>query len=363
MIRKIACVCLLALALGQAAAADWRTEIVACLGPRPDHRKALAILTERLAGMEAADRQTADALLPYLHRKLGETAAEQAGISDYYEKYQDNDPEFGFLDDFTHRDFLTFWLRWKSAYPLVTDMNLLVRAEKAGSSLPAAVEVGLDLLNDAFYKISLGPHTLEGGFWPKGFHIVTLPVADMFSRSGSYEFTMDLKNGEFVVRKPIRIDVELSAIAAAAAPEPVLPKIVDGNKPAKTARPSATNIEGDLSLWVGGKLVMTTRKLAARVPAIDIPIPGPSMAGTKPYMPPPTMDPFANSVPILDALAFGYKALKDLIAKKPAPPAAPTYQKVESLTFTYGRASEEGATTRERAVMRLGRTRAAPLRP
>jgi hypothetical protein len=363
MIRKIACVCLLALALVPAAAADWKTEILAFLGPRPDCRKALALLAERLGGMEAGDRQIADALLPYLHQKLGEAAAEREGISDYYEKYHDGDPEFVFLDDFTRRDFLMFWLRWKSAYPLVSDMNFLLRNANTGANPPAAIEVGLDLLNDAFYRISLGPHTLEGGFWPRGFHILTLSVADMFSRPGSYEFTLDLKSGDFVVRKPIRIDVEISTIASPAAPAPVMPEVRDGSKSRKTPVPSATNIGGDLSLWVGGRLIMTTRKLAVRVPAINIPIPGPSMAGTKPYMPPPTTDPFANAIPILDALAFGYKTVKDLLAKKPVVPSAPTYQKVESLTFTYGRTAEDGAATKARAVFRLGRIRAAPLRP
>jgi hypothetical protein len=361
MIRKISLTGLFFLAFGLASAADWKSELLSCLGPRPDYLKALNLLAEQVKGMEAGDRQTADALLPYLARKLGRTAEEQDLISDYYEKYKDNDPEFGFLDDPAHRDFLDFWMRWKSSYPLVSNMSFLLRPEGAASTLPAGIEIGLDLLNNAYYKISLGPYALEGGFWPRGFHIVTVPVEGLFDRSGTYEFSLDLKSGALVLRKPIRIEVNVSSVARLGSLPPAFPAVEDGNKP-RPAPPVQSNLEGDLSLYVGGKLIMTSRKLAVRMPPINIPIPGPSMRGTKPYLPPPKTDPMANSVSILDALALTYMTLKDLLSKKPPAPSAPSYQKVTSLSFSFDRAAGDGPVSGARADVRLDPLRGVILR-
>jgi len=361
MIRRISVAGLFFLAFSLARAADWKAELLSCLGPRPDYLKAMNLLADQAKGMEAGDRQTAEALLPYLAGKLGRRAEEQDLISAYYEKYRDNDPEFGFLDDFTHRDFLVFWMRWKSSYPLVSGVSFLLRPGSAGTGLPAGIEIGLDLLNNAYYKVSLGPYVLEGGFWPRGFHIVTVPVESLFNRSGTYEFMLDLKSGDLVLRKPIRIEVSISSVGRLGPPPPQMPPVVDGSK-ARKAPPVQSDLEGDLSLYVGGKLIMTSRKLAVRMPPINIPIPGPSMPGTKPYLPPPRTDPMANSVSILDALALTYKTLKDLLSKKPPVPSAPSFQKVTSLSFSFDRAAGAGAVSGARADVRLEQMQGTILR-
>jgi hypothetical protein len=361
MIRKTFATALFFLALGQVRAADWKTEVLSYLGPRPDYRRAMDFLTEQAKSLEAGDRQTAEALIPYLARKLGNAAEEQSRISDYFEKYMDNDPEFGFLDDITHRDFLNFWARWKSTYPLVSDINFLSRFGNNGGPLPAEIDIGLELLNDAYYRLSLGPYALEGGFWPRGFHILTVPAASLFDRSGTFEFALDLKAGDIIIRKPVRLEVNLLSVVSDRAPAPVLPPVQDGTKVPPGSQ-AATTLEGEVSLYVGGKLIMTSRKIAARPRPINIPIPGPSMRGTKPYLPPPKTDPMANSVSILDAIALTYQALKELFAKKPPPPSAPVYQKVSGLSYSFTRTAEDGTSSDLRANVRLDRARGVILR-
>ena len=129
-------------------------------------------------------------------------------MAEYFETYLDNDPDFGFLDEFSLRGLLLFWASWKRAYPLVYDLNLLSYPRTPATGLPASVDVGLELLNEAFYRISLGPYILEGGYWPRGYHILTIPLRGLFDRSDTYEFILDLKAGDIICRKPIRVRVD-----------------------------------------------------------------------------------------------------------------------------------------------------------
>jgi hypothetical protein len=56
-----------------------------------------------------------------------------------------------------------------------------------------------------------------------------------------------------------------------------------------------------------------------------------------------------SGVNILDALALAYKAIKDLVAKRPPKPSAPSYQKVSVLSFAYFRTISGGQAVSARA--------------
>ncbi len=356
MTKRIAAAFVLLVASTSVLRADWKSELLALLGPRPDYRAARDYLAGEAAKMEPEDRQTAGALLPYLAGKLDETVREQDLVAEYFETYRDNDPDFGFLDYVTLRDFLSFWTRWKRAYPLVYDLNLLSYAKAPATGVPASVDVGLELMNDAFYRISLGPYILEGGHWPRGFHILTIPLSTLFERSGSYDFVLDLKSGDLLVRKAIRVRVDVADMAPPVALSPRDVLFPEGGAPRKSIQ------EGEISLYVDGKLVLRSRKIAAKPAPLTFPLPGPSMPGQKPYMPPPREDPMSRAVSILDALALAYKAIKDLVAKKPPRPSPPSYQKVSSLSFAYSRTTAEGLAVSARASIGLVPSRAVILK-
>jgi hypothetical protein len=345
-------------------AGDWKTQLLSFLGPQPDYQKAMQVLLDQAKSTAAEDRQTADALLPYLASKVKDSEREKSLISDYFEKYLDNDPEFGFLDDLTHRDFLNFWARWKSAYPLVTDLNFLSYPGSQGSELTASIEVGLELLNDAYYKISLGLYTLEGGFWPRGFHILTLPVAALVDNPGTYDYNLDLKVGDIVVRKPIRfqIDVTQAARVSSPGPAPVLP-VIQPSGTARTSSPQAgSTMEGEIDLYVGDTLILKSRKVAVKPLLTAFNIGGPSMPGQKPYLPPPKTGPMTNGVSILDALALTYKTIKELFSKKTPKPSPPAYQKVTSLSFSFAKTATDGTPSQARAAIHLNQVRGEILR-
>jgi hypothetical protein len=143
---------------------------------------------------------------------------------------------------------------------------------------------------------------------------------------------------------------------AGAAPTPRDTFFPESGTQAKTIQ------EGEIFLYVDGKLVLRSRKIAAKPSSFTFPLGGPLMPGQKPYMLPPKTDPMASGVNILDAIALAYKAIKDLVAKKPPRPSPPSYQKVSSLSFAYSRTTAEGLAASARASIGLVPSRAVILK-
>jgi hypothetical protein len=158
------------------------------------------------------------------------------------------------------------------------------------------------------------------------------------------------------MRKSVRVRVDIADMVVAAAPSPRDTVFPGSGTPAKTIQ------EGEISLYVDGKLVLRSRKIAARPSSFTFPLGGPLMRGQKPYLPPPKTDPMASGVNILDALALAYKAIKDLVARKPLKPSPPSYQKVSSLSFAYSRTTAEGLAVSARASIGLVPSRAVVLK-
>jgi len=357
MNRSLAAGLLLALMVSPVLGDDWKTELNSHLGRNPDYRAAWNFLTAEIQKLQGDDRQAAAFILPFLAAKLENKAAERDLVADYFETYLDNYPDFGFLEDYALRGLLNVWAGWERLYPLLHDLNILSYSRTPPTGLPASVDIGLELLNDAFYRVSLGPYVLEGGYWPKGFHILTIPLSGLFNRSDVYEFTVDLKAGDLIVRKPIRLQVDIADIAT---PGPA-PR--DMFAPAPLTAPARPIEEGAISLYIDGKLVLKSRKIAPRAAGFTFPLGGPLMQGQKPYMPPPTNDPMTmGGVDVLSALALAYKAFKDLVAKKPPKPVPPSYQKVSVLSFAYSRTTSAGQSVSARASLSLPPARGSVLR-
>ena len=143
-------------------------------------------------------------------------------------------------------------------------------------SPPARLEVGFDLLNEAYYRVSGDGVTLTGGLWQGGFHILRFPFSGGYDRTGEIAFDLDLKVAELVVRKRITVKVDVQSSPAFSLP-PVAPAA------GRPAPPAPRPIEGEVSLYVGDKLILTSKKLSSKPPPLKIPIPGPSPWGTKPF--------------------------------------------------------------------------------
>ncbi len=320
---SLAAACLMA--SGAVWGADWKRDILTYLGSPKDYPAALGYLQAAYPGLEDTEKQTARAFLAYLSDKTGGRDEERRWIVAYFEVYRDIDPQFDFLDWESRRDFVDYWGRWKTSYPLVTDLNFLEALGPHAGAAPAEIRIGVELANPAYYKVADESGTLEGGLWQAGFHILTFPAGGVFDRSGARSFTLDLKAGDLVLRKRIDVDIEVQtpigapAAATAAAPAPRL-----------------RDITGEISLYIGDKLITTSRKTIAKSATLTFPLPGPSAPNTKPYLAPRENDPMLNSASILDAVGLAYQTIRDLLKKKPPTPSPPTYQKVKRMSLAFG---------------------------
>jgi hypothetical protein len=319
---SLAAACLLAATA--LAGSDWKRDILAYLGSPKDYQGALGYLQTAYEGLEDPEKQTARAFLAYLSGKTGGQEEERRWIVSYFELYRDIDPQFDFLDWESRRDFVDYWGRWKTAYPLVTDLNLLEALGSNAGAPPADIRIGVELANPAYYKVSDETGTLEGGLWQAGFHILTFPARGLFDRSGAKSFTLDLKAGDLVLRKRIDVDIDLLLPAGEAPAAPSAPA------------PRMRDITGEISLYVGDKLITTSRKTITKSVPLTFPLPGPSAPNTKPYMAPRDNDPMLNSASILDAVGLAYQTIRDLLKKKPPTPSPPTYQKVKRMSLAFG---------------------------
>jgi hypothetical protein len=64
-------------------------------------------------------------------------------------------------------------------------------------------------------------------------------------------------------------------------------------------------------------------------------------------------NPFLNSASILDALGIAYKAIKELTAKKPPQPPAPTYSKKAQITLSFPSQDAAGSEVTMDAVVKI----------
>lgn len=342
------------LVLAPAVRADWRDDLKAYLDPpRRDFAGARDFLIAGREALEEQDRHSADALLAFLARKAGDARDELERTVAYFETYGDTDPAFDLLDGSLGREFILYWGRWKTTYPLASGFALLERVGDDDPSPPSRVEVGLDLLNDALYRVSEDGAVIAGGLWQRGPHILRLPIGGRYDRTGEAAFELDLKIDGLVVRKRVRVKIDVQASPAYALP-PVAP--ATGPAPAPVVRP----VEGEVALYIGDKLILKSQRLSSKLSPLKIPIPGPSPWGTKPFMAPRKDAPQFNQVSILDAVNLAIQAIKDIGKKRKAAAAVPaTYRKTQAVGFSFTRPAPSGGTVRYSASVTLDAGRGA----
>lgn len=297
-------------------ASDWRSEVAAFFTEQADYMAAARYLEGQLSSLSDEDKPVAFGLLAFLYNRLGDKEAEYRLLGEYFEKYGPLDTAYYFLPLSVQNALITYVREWILKYPWVLKIGFVEssapQAKPAASSPPAELIIGLEMANEAYYKLLDGVNVLEGGQFKRGHNSVSLDTSKLFRESGAHAYILELKSGDFIVRRELAIDVRLNSFG------------VVGNQ-----APSGKIPEYLLKLFLGDNLLASSRKSPPSTPPIKIELPQPTGVydpwgpgyQNKPEIP--------NTIPILGIPAIINELIKSFKKKDEVEPVPPVELKPE----------------------------------
>lgn len=219
--------------------------------------------------------------------------------------------------------------------PAVLEIGLIDSDSYRGTSPPSQLIVGLDLNQDAYYKLIHKGSTLRGGRFLKGFNSFSIETNDFFRGSGAHAYTLELKVEDRIIQQEFEIVVEM-----------------DDNAPPAKKNPPFEKKEYTVLMYIGEQLVASSKKLPTVEPSRHIEMPPP------PYQ----IDPYASAaepdykvtgVPILATAMALYQTIKDLTTKKDKEVRPPPVQKKSTILSAFLRSSPDGQVYQANATISL----------
>jgi hypothetical protein len=187
---------------------------------------------------------------------------------------------------------------------------------------PAELEIGVDISDEALYKLSDEKGVIKGGLLKVGFNSIYIPANLLFINSGTHKYFLDFKSGDALLRKEIDIAIQLT-------PETSLVKKSTEAKPH----------EYKLSLYVGDELILSSTK-TLHLPSLMLGLP-PLPENYRPFNPRDKSNPLLNSISIPDAVAAINEVIKYFVSKKETKIPASYFKKLKQLTITYKRLDQD----------------------
>jgi hypothetical protein len=320
--------------------AQWRADVAQLFAKGRDYKTIVGRLQEAYGSFESLmDKADAAGLLAFGNNKLADAKEEMRWIFEYFETCRQQDSGYAFLDLVSQADVVGWLNVWKGRYPFVREVAL-VRGVGDQPLIPAGIlPLVVDISHEAFYKFSRGASVLEGGEFQPGFNIIALDANELLLTSGTRVYELEIKSGGLVLRKEITLDVQVTA-----PPQPPQPAPQPGQV-----------LEYTLSMYIGGELVMTSRKVEYPIPwGIDVK-PNTLPVGFKPDWVLHRNEPnVMNSFSIVQALSMIYSLLKDLLKKKAKPDAEPPkIQTVQDLSLTFKQKDAAGQDRETKVSLKL----------
>ena len=320
--------------------AQWRMDIAGLFAKSRDYRAIAGALLETSGTLETMmDRSDAAGILSFCYNRLGDTNEEMRWIVEYFEVDRQQDSGFAFLDLVSQADVIGFLNAWKSRYPFVSAISLIKgignQAIVPAGILPLVIEIS----HEAFYKFMSGTSVLEGGQFQPGFNVIALDANELFLNSESRVYTLDIKSGGLTLKKEITLDIQVTS--------PMQP-------PQPASKPGQLR-EYTLSLYIGGELVLTSKKTenpatwGMNIKPANLPY------GFRPDWVLHRNEPNPmNSVSIIQALAMVYSLLKDLFKKKNKPNVEPPkIETVQNLDLTFHQKNSLGEDRETKVAIKL----------
>jgi len=342
MIKRIACLALLA-ALGTGRAQnDWRTEVAGYFGDEKavDYKGAVDLLTGKFDSLNDEDKPIACGLLAYMYNRLEDRNSEYQKLGEYFEKYGAIGLGFHFLPLAPRNNVLRYLREWQLRYPWVLKMGFVLPGGAAEpvplANPPETVLLGLEMAGDVYYKVTDGENTLKGGQFHRGFNTVPLQAKKLFREPGVFPLILEFKAGDLVVRRELVVGVQMDYQG-----------VLGG--PASASR----NEEFVLEMFFGEELLASSRKTVISVEDLGIKPPPPS-GKYDPFGPGYQNEPrIPNAFPILAVPQAILEAIKALKKKDEVEPVPPVELKTDMLV-PFRRTSAGGDTVEVRARISLG---------
>jgi len=345
MDKKISILLLLILSFNFNLSAEWKTDILDYFGSKKDYKGATDYLKNNFEKIDDIYKPVVCGLLAYSFNKLGQKNNEHKWLIEYFETYKGRGPILNFLDDSTNTEITDYVKKWQRKYPLITDIALINGKIYHRSFPPAKILIGIDIRNDAYYKLSDKENIIKGGLLIKGFNLINIDAYYLFEKSESHLYFLGIKAGDLILKKEIEINIKL-----------------DSHEEAEKAENEIENIEYKLFMFIGDQLIVSSKKFFHKKLPLKIEIPPPS-GEYRPFGPVvDKSDPFLNSFSIFTAAAGIYELIKSLKSGKNTGKKADSIQKLQQITTTFLRKNSEGIEKEVKAVITI-RTRSLDIPP
>jgi len=322
--------------------AQWRDDVNRLFSRGRNYKAVAEAVLPAYDTLEAADKPDAAALLAFCYGRQSDIPNETRWIFEYFEIGKAKDSGFVFLDFLNQTDILGYLNVWKMRYPYVSEISLVKGVGNEVIIPQGLMPLVIDVSGEAYYKFSLGGNVLEAGQFKSGFNIIGLDATELFLNPGRRTYLLELKSGNLVLKKEIVLDVEVTSPLSL--PKPAL-------SPTRGRK-----VEFSLSMYVGGELVMTSRKTETPVSwKLDVPV-NTLTKGWNPnyWINRDRPDPMRNSIDIVSAVSAIYNLLKDLLKKKNKnDPEPPKIQTVQDLSLVFPQKDPEGKDREMRVSIRL----------
>jgi hypothetical protein len=328
--------------------ADWRADTAQLFRKGNQFPSVARLLARTYPGLDALqDRADASAILAYCAFKGSDAAAETRWIVEYFEACRMGDTGFAFLDLASQSDVIGWLNGWRSRYPYVVDISL-VRGIGDQPVIPEGIlPIVIEMGGEAFYKFSRDGTVLEGGEFKPGFNVIPLDSNDLVLNPGTRVYLLEIRSGRLELKKEITLDIRVTAppraLQTAAPPVPA------------TATGGSGPIAYSLSMYIGGELVMESRKterppnLALGIKPSNIPYGYRPDWVLKRDQPNPM-----NSFSIFQALGMIYSLLKDLFKKRGKKDVEPPkIETVHDLSMTYRQKDVYGRIQETKIVLKI----------
>jgi hypothetical protein len=321
--------------------AQWMENLSPFFGPQKDYTGAIAYLISELDKIDEGNKSIAFELLAYCCHKLNDRTNETKWIISYFDTYSGSEPILGFLDESSYADMSSYITSWKIRFPQVTDIAIVGNRLQASSAPPVRLPLVVDITTDAYYRLISLEGIQNGGLFRPGSNSLNIDATHLFDESGTHLYYLDLKSGDLIIRKEINLEIQVEKPFSA---------------PVKPPEPTNPDREYKLSMYVGGRLIVASKKLPNVLPPkIDFP------KGTVylPKFPRDQKDFNLNTFSVLDAVAALYKAIKDLTKGKHEKAPEFKYQKQQQTEISFRRVDSDGLSQEIRSMVRL-KTRTLP---